>query len=714
MSVIRQKKFAHFSNESSAVSLVLDSTPVPGNTLIIITGATFNLTPGYIVPSSPTGWTIDASNDQFGTSSTTVAASHRTVLAGDTSTLKFGPFSPSIEIFVEVWEITGTPALAAYSNVDSVSPSGQIEIPSVAPASGPDGGIVMGMLVAPTAAVWGGLTPSTYEEAGSDTGGATWAYVAAMAVDGQGITATGAVVASYTPSGGGGSKLWAYVTVEYTAPSTAIVSLETQPGFFDISDSVLACLNPLADYDLIKIKYNADLAAVRPEFSFLGYYASGNTLPLPVSPADGYGYQLKEMLYFLGLASTQSPLPGFEPGQETVPGFQTSTEPVDGFLCDPYQLRPDFGNLTSQGISVAEQVSLISDFYEHGNSGVGIAQQAYNGGVVGVYGLEQRKSDPMTPILPGAVLTTESTPVFYDLPDSAIYDGAPITDQMMQAISRNAKLGVFRFEIFFMGYYRNADTVPLPYGAGGYAYSRAECTMVPLLASSRQPSGDFTPGQILFPSLADLDVYAYPGTAFPEQLSIDPSTGQVTCTIEGASGVEGQGTIAVFCLAQRYPSLTMASQPVWREIANADLVGGQVPTASLLQQLNENAKFGIVAKEAQFLGYFKNGDTLPAPSSPVDGYTYQFHETLYIPVWASSKPPAGGFVSGQKTFPSLGSNLGSGTITASPYQCFINQYKTPTGKLTLSVWQGGVQNQGVAAVYAIGTRQQNPTGTTLG
>lgn len=506
------------------------------------------------------------------------------------------------------------------------------------------------------------------------------------------------------------------------APSSIFLGFDVQPGFFDIQDSVLACGNPLADYDLIKIKYNADLAAVRPEAFFSGYFTDQDTLPLPVSAVDAYTYSLTESLYYFQLASTKGPQPGFTPGQELFPPPDFSGHPIDGFLVNPYQLEPNFGTLTQAGFSTEKQITLRSLFYEHGDVQTSSPEESYSAGISAAFCFGQRRSATLDPILPGPVYQTTSTPTFTDFPDSAIVDGAPITDTMMQAISRNAKLGVFRFEIFFMGYYRNGDVVPTPIGAGNYAYSYPECIFMPLLGSSRQPTGDFVPGQVYFPQLANLDVYQYPASSFPEQLLIS-STGQVTCTINGANGVQGQGSVAVYCFAQRYPSLTMASQPFYTTISDEDLVGGQVPSAELLQDLNNNAKFGIVAKEAFWMGYFADGNQLNPPTSPVDGYTYQHYEMLYMPIWVSSNQPTA-LTPGQTTWPTTNNPWSTTTthdgntipfIVAAPYKCFVNQYVTPFGQLTSKGFDGnnGAISTGVVSVYAIGCRQCNPTGTTL-
>jgi hypothetical protein len=89
----------------------------------------------------------------------------------------------------------------------------------------------------------------------------------------------------------------------------------------------------------------------------------------------------------------------------------------------------------------------------------------------------------------------------------------------------------------------------------GYAYSRAECLFFLIHASTLSPAAGFVPGQLLFPTLA-----ANAGTgallATPYQVYFQGSSGttpgQVTISnYYSTSGAVNEGTVAVYCLAQR-------------------------------------------------------------------------------------------------------------------------------------------------------------------
>lgn len=150
-------------------------------------------------------------------------------------------------------------------------------------------------------------------------------------------------------------------------------------------------------------------------------------------------------------------------------------------------------------------------------------------------------------------LTFSSAPGFFDIGDSAIAGGQPLTDDSISKISHNAKFGAVRCEIIYMGFYSAGNTVATPTSpVDGYAYSRSEVMYIPILASSRSPVAGFTPGQAAFPTLATTD----PGTGnliiCPYQLDINDTTGVVTCqTYWSTSGAENQGTVKVYAICQR-------------------------------------------------------------------------------------------------------------------------------------------------------------------
>jgi hypothetical protein len=150
-------------------------------------------------------------------------------------------------------------------------------------------------------------------------------------------------------------------------------------------------------------------------------------------------------------------------------------------------------------------------------------------------------------------LTMSAIPGFFDLADSAISGGQPLTDDSIQKISHNAKFGAVRTELIYMGFYTSGNTVTTPTSpVDGYAYARSECAFIPIFASSRQPAAGFVPGQATFPALASSDLGTGSLVMVPYVLDINDSTGVVTCQVYfSGNAAQNQGTLKVYCIATR-------------------------------------------------------------------------------------------------------------------------------------------------------------------
>lgn len=156
-------------------------------------------------------------------------------------------------------------------------------------------------------------------------------------------------------------------------------------------------------------------------------------------------------------------------------------------------------------------------------------------------------------------LTFASIPGFFDLLDSTISAGQPLTDDAILKISHNAKFAAVRVEPFDMGYYANGNVVPTPASpVDGYAFSRQECLFFPVHASSLSPAAGFVPGQAGFPPLAPtqgsggLLASPYVLTIEPSAPASGKSAGQITLqNYYSSSGAVSEGTVAVYCLAIR-------------------------------------------------------------------------------------------------------------------------------------------------------------------
>lgn len=83
------------------------------------------------------------------------------------------------------------------------------------------------------------------------------------------------------------------------------LTLTQQPSFSQVANTGLVTGATLAAADIQAINEDAKFAAVRTE-EFYGYYKNGETVALPVSPADGYQYSRTELAYEASLYWTGS------------------------------------------------------------------------------------------------------------------------------------------------------------------------------------------------------------------------------------------------------------------------------------------------------------------------------------------------------------------------------------------------------------------------
>lgn len=294
---------------------------------------------------------------------------------------------------------------------------------------------------------------------------------------------------------------------------------------------------------------------------------------------------------------------------------------------------------------------------------------------------------------------------FTDILDADLVQDKPVTTSLLTNLSHNNFFGAVRCEVFNAGYWIHGSTVPTPSSpVDQYKYSTGECIFIPIFASSRQPlavGAGYTLGQQTFPVLANSDVGSGSLALSPYHLYIS-SAGVVTSNVYFASpgsGSANQGTVQVIVVGQRLAGLTFADgPPAFVNLNDSELRGGAYLSQSKIRALSRNAKFGMMRLEVKNAGYYRNGDTVALPTSPVDGYSYSRNECLYLPILGSTRQPAGGFTPGQLTFPSLsGSDIGTGDLLESPYKLYITG---STGVVTSTMYfsTSGIAAQGTVQV----------------
>lgn len=146
--------------------------------------------------------------------------------------------------------------------------------------------------------------------------------------------------------------------------------------------------------------------------------------------------------------------------------------------------------------------------------------------------------------------------------------------------------------------------------------------------------------------------------------------------------------------------LTFSSIPGFFDLLDSAIAAGQPLTDDAITKISHNAKAAAVRNERIYMGFFKHGDTVGLPTSPVDGYSYARSEVQYDFTRYAIRAPAAGFVSGQAARPAQASSQ-----PASLYW-FVTDINDSTGVVFMQTnyWDGSHEtptNDGIVKVYAV-------------
>ena len=179
----------------------------------------------------------------------------------------------------------------------------------------------------------------------------------------------------------------------------------------------------------------------------------------------------------------------------------------------------------------------------------------------------------------------------------------------------------------------------------------------------------------------------------------------------GSSGGSGQGSSPGSPVQTPPPPVSIGWQqrelslgviPGFFDLSDDCLQAGQPCTDDFLLKISHNAKFAAVRSKLIYMGFYANGNTVPTPVDPDDGYTYSREECQFVCNLFSNRSPAPGFVPGQAGPPAQ-SNSQPGTLYNWPGAYDVND---ATGLVSLrnSYWQNGQEifsNDGILKVYAV-------------
>lgn len=377
------------------------------------------------------------------------------------------------------------------------------------------------------------------------------------------------------------------------------LTLEIPPGFSDLSDSALVAGSPTFGLDLLKIYDNAVFGLVRPEI-FISEQVNGDTVPLPVSPIDGYAYQQSELIYMWGIRSTVDQGSGWITGKDSQWYFACYVDQATG--------------------------NVFMDMW-YRRSGSHYDGVHTNDGQLIVYTIAQRQK---------STLVMASPPSYTGITGSTVAQDKPLTQLLAQSLNDDAKFAVVDHEVFYLGEYTNGETVTLPVSpADGYHYSAAECTFQ---FSWRWTAPGASP--MAQPQLSD-------GQLAPIKASVN-SSGVVSTQIfyvddNGNLISFNDGRIAVFAFCQRSgtPGTITPTANGFAELSFDDFMPGSPLPYTLGQQVIKNTQEAMLAVEFFGPTAYGDGSQVALPTSPIDGYAYSRSELYYLYEWSDTTNQTG-------------------------------------------------------------------------
>lgn len=229
-------------------------------------------------------------------------------------------------------------------------------------------------------------------------------------------------------------------------------------------------------------------------------------------------------------------------------------------------------------------------------------------------------------------LTLSIPPGFSPVDETKLLAGTTAHAIVLDQIALNGAFGMVRPE-FFYTIQVDGDTVPLPISPiDSYNYVADELYYI------------YTPLTTFDPNTGWVGAS---GLLFYCQWDIDQTTGKVICQEfyhpDGNKPVNktSDGQLLVLTVGQRARgSLSMPVPPSLSQLPFARFATDKALQQTDIQTLAKNSKFAAVKAEVIYMGEFVNGNIVPQPISPEDGYVYSYAEVKFISSWKWTTNPA--------------------------------------------------------------------------
>jgi len=143
--------------------------------------------------------------------------------------------------------------------------------------------------------------------------------------------------------------------------------------------------------------------------------------------------------------------------------------------------------------------------------------------------------------------------------------------------------------------------------------------------------------------------------------------------------------------------IVLSTKPGFSDLPATALAGGNTALGVHLARINSNAAFGLVRMEC-FIANYHDGETVPLPTSSIDGYKYDRSELTYIWGIQNSVQPETGWITGPDSlwFGAWVVDQATGTITCREWYRRSGQND-----------DAAISHDGTLAVFTIAQRQRN-------
>lgn len=398
------------------------------------------------------------------------------------------------------------------------------------------------------------------------------------------------------------------------------LTLSSKPGFSSLSSAAFAAGQTASSFNIAKMSQNAAFGIVRLEF-FTGIYAEGDTIPLPISTVDGYRYSREELFYQWALYST------FNKDSHWITG-------PDSLWYAGWKVDQDTGQVFS------------SEYYRRSSNANPDGAQSHDGQLL-VFTIAQRRMPLVqaTPFGDFPELTSDATAtgLLFGISTVLKINAAGLTGKFFPNSRIKFKSGSSSAISVAA-----ASLVRTPAGDPNTITEVVPITFAGLSTKICSLSEHVTSDSILMNLQDDSDyyyvIYAAPGAGdVGANILSSPTRGSLVVD-QVAGDLTSGADLGTF--GDSLPSFWVCFEGIdlskdsdfelptdFINIPDPEFYQDRPLNQALAQAINRNAKNCVANTEVMYMGEFVDGDIVPKPISPVDGFEYDYSQVFFMLSW---------------------------------------------------------------------------------